>query len=786
MRRSPLGFARGQWLVLGGTSLAGLLLGFVPLFGGPGYESALGLGLLLPLPVACVSAARACPRGDLESFALAAPLQALLEALRFALWVLVAQLVIVLGHGLRLGFCDLWQGLLSFLLGPGAGVLLGAAWGTFAGFIAAHFGGRRRRAAALWLAALGPIGGVLASLGRFWTSPMIFAFDPFVGFFAGTLYDTVIDAVPRLVTYRAGSAGTLLAAVCGAALAQRSESGRFTLSQVLRRPGRLAGTLIGAALSGGVYLAGPELGHYQTAATISQALGQRWSSRRCDIVYADPIALERVKLLGVECDAHVAHHEAYFGSELAGRVTVFLFLSAAQKGALMGASDTYIAKPWRREVYLQSENYPHPVISHELAHVVAGSFARGPFAVAGPLSGWIPDPGRIEGFAVAAAAPSVESEFTLLEWTRAMRDLGLLPPLESVFRLGFLGKNSATAYTVAGSVVAWLKETYGAAALRAWYGGADLSTAFSGKTLAVLEAEFTARLDRVEVPASLQDMAKARFDRPAIFGRRCPHVVDRLLGEAGADFERFDIAEARTAYSESLRLDPSNVGARLGLASCDQRRGAPDAADARFQTLVSDPALTRVQRGMVTERLADAAVARNDLARAAQLYADAERDTFDEGRARNLAVKRYALQSSGRQAIVDLLIGDPARGTELMQASAELGAWGERQPRLGLADYLLGKNLYARSRWAEAKAHLDVALARELSIPSVRREALRTSIFVNCALGARADAAVWLAAYLTEPELSPARRDGMRRFAEVCGIELPEARTPTTPQPAPE
>ena len=50
---------------------------------------------------------------------------------------------------------------------------------------------------------------------------MIFAFDPFVGFFAGTLYDTVIDAVPRLLTYRAGSAGTLLGAACLAALLRR-------------------------------------------------------------------------------------------------------------------------------------------------------------------------------------------------------------------------------------------------------------------------------------------------------------------------------------------------------------------------------------------------------------------------------------------------------------------------------------------------------------------------------------------------------------------------------------
>jgi tetratricopeptide (TPR) repeat protein len=698
------------------------------------------------------------------------PITLLLESLRFATWVLLAQLLLALLQGLRVGFCDLLQGLLLLLLGPVLGTLLGASWGTGAGLLAAHWGGRQRRKIALALAALGPIGGVLLSLGRFWTSPMIFAFDPFVGFFAGTLYDTVIDAVPRLTTYRAGTAGTLLAALCVAALLRRSGRGRLDLSLARERPACIAGALLGAAVSLGVYLEGPALGHYQTVATISAALGQRWASQRCDIIYAEPIARERVKLLGTECDVHIARHEAYFGTSFRERVTVFLFLSAEQKGALMGASDTYIAKPWRREVYLQNENYPHPVISHELAHVVAGSFARGPFRVAGPLGGWIPDPGRIEGFAVAAAAPSLESDFTLLEWTRAMRDLGLLPPLHSVFRLSFLGKNSATAYTVAGTVVAWLHDTYGAAALRAWYAGADIQSAFHGKTLADLASEFGAQLDRVVLPPAVLALAKSRFDRPAIFGRRCPHVVDRLLVDASSAFERSELTEARASYDQSLRLDPSNFRARFGLASCDARAGAEAAAELRLHALAGDSALSQVQRGLSNERLGDAAAARGDFAQADQLYAEAERETFEEARRRTLAVKRFGLQSSGRQAVLDLLVGDAARGTDWMQSSAELGAWSVREPELGISDYLLGKNLYARSRWREAQPHLARALERNLPIPSVRREALRTSIFADCALGDTERARATLRQYLVEAELSQARRESMLRFAQLCGL----------------
>lgn len=769
-RLAAFGFSRGQWLVLGGTALCAFVLGFLPLFGGPGYESALGLGLLLPLPIACACAARVCPPADEPlPFRRRSPLGALLGAFGFALCCVAVQAAIVLLHGLRAGFCNLGQGLLLFALGPAVGALLAAAWGTSAGVAAAHCAGSRRRALAFVLAALGPLAGVVLSLWRFWSSPMVFAFDPFVGFFAGTLYDTVIDAVPRLVTYRAGSAGTLLAVTCTAALLRRSVQGRVELAPAGRRPLCGALALLGVGLSAGVYVYGPELGHYQTSASIRAALGHSWSSERCDIVYPSGMLLERVQLLGTECDAHLAHHESYFEIAFPERVTVFAFLSAAQKGALMGASSTYIAKPWRREVYIQSDNYPHPVLSHELAHVVAGGLAHGPFRVAGPLGGWIPDPGRIEGFAVAAA-PSGESDYTLLEWTRALRDLELLPPLSSVFKLSFLGQNSSTAYTVAGAVVAWLHDAYGAAPLRAWYGGAPLEQAFAGKTLPVLEQEFRAELDRVQLPGWALDLARARFDRPAIFGRSCPHVVDELIEDANAALERQDVAAASAAYDASLRLDPGNFGARVGRAVCEQRRGAEQAAEARYRELGADPSLTRVQRGVVAERLGDAALLAGDIAAAEHQYAEAERDALEEARTRAIAVKRYAARSDGRAAVAELLIGDPERGTDLMQASASLGEWSARDPDLGLSEYLLGKNLYSRARWRDASLHLERALARELPLPSVRREALRSQIFSLCALSERQQASLLLRAYLSDPELRPARREAMQRFAPVCGV----------------
>jgi tetratricopeptide (TPR) repeat protein len=767
--RSAFGLTSGQTLVLGGTALAAAALGFLPLFGGPGYESALALGLLLPLPVACTCAGlMASPVDGQGTQSPRSVLGALGAALRFAVVLLLVHLGILLLHGLRVGFCDAAQGLALFALGPASGTLLAAAWGTLVGLLASQLP-RGGRAVAFWLAALAPLGGVLVSLWRFLSSPMIFAFDPFAGFFAGTLYDTVIDAVPRLLTYRVGSAASLLAVICFCAVVRRSERGRLDLSGLRRQAGLAVLGVCAASASVAIYLAGPALGHYQTTHTIRAELGESLLSERCEVVYAGGILLQRAQLLGQECDAHVVSHEAYFDTKMAERVTVFVFLSAQQKGALMGAARTYIAKPWRHEVYVQTDNYPHPVLSHELAHVVAGTFARGPLAVAGPLGGWIMDPGRIEGFAVAAAPPE-DTEYTLLEWTRAVRDLGLLPELRSLFRLSFLGQNSSTGYTVAGAVVDWLHTTHGPAALRAWYGGAAIEDAF-GKSMPVLEQEFHATLDRVALPDRVVELAKARFDRPAIFGRRCPHVVDSLLEDASAAFERFELREALLYYRRSLELDPDNFSARLGVAACAARSGAEQQALAQYRAIAGDTALSRVERALVSERVADHALSRGDLASARQAYAETEQYAFDEHRARAIAVKRYAVENEdARSVIIDLLIGDPELGTEPLVASAELGEWSARRPELGLADYLIGKNLYSRARWRDARRYLERALRRDLPLASVRREALRSSVFANCALGDRPSAGEALRQYLADPGLSLARKNGMQRFAQSCQL----------------
>jgi hypothetical protein len=363
---------------------------------------------------------------------------------------------------------------------------------------------------------------------------------------------------------------------------------------------------LGAAAAGASVLhtaSGPELGHFQTTDTIRRELGHAAIAKRCDVLYPSGVLKRDAHMLARECDAHVAQLERYFETDGPERTTVFVFASADQKGALMGAASTFIAKPWREEIYVQGAGFPHRVLRHELAHVIAGSFGTGPFRVAGPLGGVIPDPGRIEGVAVAASPR--QEELTLDEWAKAMKDLKLLPELERVFKLSFLGEPSSRAYVVAGAFITWFKTTHGTEALKSWYGGARLSDVANGKAITALERDWHAALDQISVSPQAMTVARARFDRPAIFGRTCPHVVDRLREEAGWAIGRLDTDAARERYGEVLLLDPGNLDARMGLAACALRDGKIDDAKGAYDKLANDERLPEAIRASAVEARAD-------------------------------------------------------------------------------------------------------------------------------------------------------------------------------------
>lgn len=735
-------------------------ISFVPQFAGLGYEFSIAAGLVLPVSVAIATAIDVALRPK-------APLDSLVRGLRTGALFACVAIVIGFVSGLRGGLCDAWGGLVGFALGPGFGALMGGAWGAFAGERA--IGRARPRLAATLVAIVGPLGSAALSVWRFYDSPMVFAYDPFVGFFSGTLYDTVVDAGTPLLTYRAGSTATLLAALTiGSRVGRRGVRG----IRLKRIDGVLALGFALATASALVTAYGPALGHWETKDTIARELGGALTGSRCDVVFPRTLRADEAQLLVRDCDEEIASAERVLGARGPERITAFFFRDAAEKRRLMGAGDTYIAKPWRKEVYLQMASYPHPVLGHEIAHVVAGAFGRGPFRIAGAAGGYWPNPGLIEGVAVATSPD--EDELTDLEWAAAMKRKDKLPPMRQIFSVDFLGASAAKSYTLAGAFVRWLLDTRGNEVVRRWYAGEPLESVL-GESWEATDARFRAALDAIALPEAALAYVDSKFERPSLWKRTCPHVVDAERRLADQARDAHDVEGAREHYGNALACDPHDYASTLSLATMLVREPGPDAQREGASML---GALTAGDaplgyRHRAREALADLAQNTGDPTAAAATYAELAGQTPDEDVARTLEVKALAARDAdGRAAVRALLIGENGRPADLALASARLGAW-EARTGAPLAAYLLGKTTMQRGDFTNAAAPLDRALERRASLSDrVAREAIRQRAVAACASGDR-DAASRMKALVSDASgpfgaSAGGRRESVSRMLERC------------------
>jgi tetratricopeptide (TPR) repeat protein len=756
-----------------------LAVGFLPLFGGPGYESSLASGLLLPCAASIATAF------DL-AFKAPSPLGCVRRGFASGLLLSGIALLTAFLHGLRVGFCDLSGGTTLFVLTAGFGACLGGLWGAIAAEIMRSFAPSgpatgvparthvlAKRVACVFLAMSAPLAGIAVSVARFYGSPMIFAYDPFFGYFSGTLYDTVVDARPELWTYRAGSAATLLGAGLISAALVRTDKGRAVLGSL--RGSARTGTCLGLGffalvVSVEITAHGSALGHFQSAATIARALGGRVSGPRCDVIYPDSVLARDAQTMLLDCEQELAAVERRLATHLEGRLTVFEFADPDQKRRLMGAAETSIAKPWRREAYVQVAAYPHPVLGHEIAHVVASSFAVGPFKVGGGL--W-PNPGIIEGVAVAASPD--DDELTAAEWARAMLDVGLLPPSQQVFSLGFLGQSAERSYTVAGAFVGWVMERWGLPIVQQWYRGDAIET-LTHYDWDGLDREFRAWLGTKPLPAAGVEYARAKFGRSSVWRRTCPHVVDALdaAGDRCRDEHRFGAAV--DLYDKALNRDPDDWHARFSrswaLTAGGQRQTGLDG----FRRIVGDETAPRTWRDRAEEAVADDALLYGRELEAAELFQSVASRTPNEDYARTLEVKALGASSPlGKRAIIDLLIGEPGHVQDAWLGALSTAEWADatHQP---LAEYLLGKNLALRSQWTRAALHLDRALAGGAPTARVGRELLRSRAICACASGDEEALDRTRFAIVTEgspfAEGAGGRRDWALRLVERCAAAL--------------
>jgi tetratricopeptide (TPR) repeat protein len=760
-------------------TLAALILAGLPLFGLLGYESAfvLGLGITLAathLGVRAVFRWRAdltpAERDSIDARPLYMLTRLVAGQAARSLGLLLPPVLVLVLNALRVKNCNLAAGLAWALVLPGVSALIATVTGVAAGL------GSRRQGRAILLGLLIVLGSIGWAVARSYAAPPIFAYDPFGGYFPGSLYDEEVAISPGVLGARALHLGFALAAL--ALLAPFLEGRTLSLKW---RPGRIAlkalALLAGSATVLGLYLE-PRLGLAPDAASIARALGGRRETAHLILLYSPGGPWARDIDLHAE-DAEFRWHELadYFGIKPSRKITCYLFADAAEKRRHTGAGHTQVAKPWRREIYLQYDSWPHAVIKHELAHVFAGEFGDPLLNVA--RRGLVIDAGLIEG--VAVAAEDRAEHLTLDQAVQVMRRAGLEPPLVKVLGPGFYAFSASRAYTLAGSFVRFLVETRGIERFRALYRSGGDYLAVYGRPLGELGAEWSRRIDATTVSDADREQALERLRRPGILHKVCAHELALRAEEARTRSAHGDLTGALALYQSLCSDDPDEPEHLATLMNTHAAARHEREAEKNALALLRHPKTSSAQRVRALTFLGDLRL-RKDPTEAAARYRQALALKPAEATARQLRARLLGATDPPLglgPVLARYLVGD----TPGSPPDSALALWRAREitlaaPTSGLGYYLFGRQLLQHDQTAEALDSLGRSLELGLPDPGFAIEARRQLGLAAFRSGDRGRAREVFAGLAADTTAPPEVRGEARDMVARCYFHPPPTPSP--------
>ena len=723
--------------------LAVLALSFVPMAGTLGYFSALLLGAPLSLLAALVGVDGVTAVRERLSDAGSDTRAG--SGGREALWRLVAdgavELAWLLGAALTplvVGMlwnrnCDPLAGLGYFAMGPACSVALGWTAGVATTIVV----GERRR----WQLVLAGCAPFLISTAvgvhRLYFEPVVFAFDPFWGWFSGPIYDEGVAIGRRFMLYRAYN----FAAAAGVwLLLQAGVDGRLRLGWRRMLGDGPSRTRAGAgaallALVVGLAATAPRWGFTATTASLSEVLSGTRETEHFVIHY-----LPR-SLTAREIDVVVAEHELAWarledrlGQAPARKVHSFIFANGKQRGALIGADQVEVSPPWRQQMYLSHRAWPHDVLPHELAHAFLGDFGDPLLGL--PIAGFRFNGALVEGVPTALA-PRPHDNLGLHEQAAILDRLDKRPPLATIMGAGFWGAAASRAYTAAGSFVLWLAQTRGWPAVAELYANAgDFERSFA-EPLDALEAEWLGFLRAIPLREQDVEAQAQRYQRGSVFRRPCAHRAAEL-SRAAARAQLHGQREQALAHQRDLcAIEPEDPAHTLRLADMHASYGEFEQANGLLDTLAARDDLTATITAVIAEQRGDTALLAGELAAADAHYVDALGLGLTEGRRRQLELKRMAAHDPAlAPRIADYF--ELFQLPDESEAGAMLRLWtasriAELPGHRALGHYLLGRQFLNIAAPAEAAEVLAVALAPgpgepELTSPPLRRALLLAQI----------------------------------------------------------
>lgn len=723
------------WLFL--LTAIAFVLCMIPLFQNVGYESSLVLAVVggmagFGLAIACVRQWRQ------QSLALSVGVAlqfCMLRALAYNFVCLLVPVVVLLVNSIRVKNCNYFEGFSFFFWISVLSSVCGLVWGVFVGLCF------RKRWVSLLVGCLGWIGISLVWTGwRFLATPALFSYDPFFGYYPGSIYEEIVTLRPAFFWARwihGCGVATLLALV----LASYDPSVLRLRMERFIRSGRLRGIVVlcGVVWMGG-FVAGQWLGvrsdhhllqhhlplvretshftiHYPPKSSIAEDI-DHWA-RECEFRY------QEIKTMwGVEPGDASASRLHGWMQKLAPqgspkKIKVYLFANQEDSQRFVGITQSLVTKAWNQEVYLVGIPWNHSVIKHELTHL---------FLEKSILS---LNPGLFEGAAMASEWAG--GEYSLAQEAKMMRKTHLEPPLRQVFGLAFWTLPAHRAYVLSGALIRYTWERFGRdrCLQLAFSSGrpADFERIF-GIPFDQLVGDFYGWVDQQPLPPKTPNRPSEALARKDLFHKVCAHDIAKRTRRVWQHVRQEDWQQALEELDSICRDDPQNLEHKWERVEILWERGDFLSSQSQAEALL--PLLQKEAHpleGALLERLGDLSILVGHNAVAMRYYQEALALAFSTSKRRFLFAKQEALKSN-QIKLLDFLIRperdrqgrriprDGVRDWFLLSQDCAL------ESSNGLCSYFLGARLLEERAYEEADQVLGQALRRTLPDDSLVEYAL--------------------------------------------------------------
>ena len=635
------------------------------------------------------------------------------------LTLLVAPLMIILLNAFRVKNCDFLEGFTFFLLLPVVSCAYATALGLF-------FGLWLKRRWAAYLAYLGYISATLLALAyNLIFHPPVFGYHSTFGYFPGPIYDERIVISGTLLIARAT---TLLLAWIFLSLAINTlEIGRHTRLEPalywqklyrfkpqfadLNHRVRLIVLII---LFGLIYLFRGDLGLRPTRGYIENRLDGLKETAHFKIYYEKGSEVEKeIEWITQDHEFRYAQLIRYFQIQPTQKVRSYIYTSPEQKKRLMGARGTSVEDPLGYGFHINYEDFPHPVMKHELAHALTADWH--------PILKVSLKIGLHEGIAVAADWD--EGKLTAHQWSQAMRQLDIAPKMSQIMGLGFWGQASGQSYTLAGSFVRFLIERYGIEKAKRVFPTGNFQEVYS-KSLAELEEEWNGFLETVPLTEADLEIAAHRFNRPSVFQKPCAHEIAQRTSEAWRAYRRANMTAAIRLFEQVYQFDPDNPRHLRGLMYAHYQDEDYLSALEWASRIIAHPqaSMNRVAeaknvKGNVYWQRGEREEA---LSQYQEVFALHTSDALDREAQAKLAT--LTLNSPDvEDKIRHVLIGESSNRLKMTLLHEVIDAL----PEWGLGYYLIGRQLYFDQEYAASNQYLSKAAALGLPPHSLVVENMR-------------------------------------------------------------